>query len=344
MSKKSFNSSYSELYLINPDVYNKVLETISDQGDKDEITELNKDPNGAFTEAVAPTELKNSELISKDSDNFSENISDVISRIEEVKDLIQQKKDDGIKSDSNQASFSSENDNQSPSNSNNQLKTSFPENRIPKTNSSIKVKISPTDSLDVQTSSNPNYDKNLQTVNNVNMKIEDFTKNMSSKRRKRFYCTNCDTSFTTKFAKNRHMRNKHSYTVSTKEETDTPANLNAKRKMNYDVSNTYSGKRKSNSEHYDTKSKRLKPADQFSGKRKWEENISENDSFNKRFKKSSMDYDVLNTNSGKRKSDSEHYDTKSKKLKPADKFSGKRKWEENISENESFIKRFKKWS
>ena len=41
MRKKSFKSSYSELYLITKDIYNKVMSNITDNADQSHVTELN---------------------------------------------------------------------------------------------------------------------------------------------------------------------------------------------------------------------------------------------------------------------------------------------------------------
>ena len=93
MTKKGFKASFSELYLINPTIYNKMIDNISDQIEKEEMLNLNKKdealenmnetPQSILSEAENNTPAENTD---QSSENQSEN--DLILRLQELKDLI----------------------------------------------------------------------------------------------------------------------------------------------------------------------------------------------------------------------------------------------------------------
>ena len=64
MTKKTFNNSYSELYLITKEVYHKVMDNITNRSDKDETIETNQEQS----EEVHEVE-KGSETMLDDGDN-----------------------------------------------------------------------------------------------------------------------------------------------------------------------------------------------------------------------------------------------------------------------------------
>ena len=75
MTKKGFKSSYSELYLVTPEVYSKIMNNLSSKIDKNEMEQLNPLDD-------VPTE---SEAVLGDTSTVN---SDIATKLDELKDII----------------------------------------------------------------------------------------------------------------------------------------------------------------------------------------------------------------------------------------------------------------
>ena len=63
MTKKTFKNTYSQLYLITPEVYNKVMHGISNRVDKDKTLELNQSENVPTKDYESQTYINFSKLV-----------------------------------------------------------------------------------------------------------------------------------------------------------------------------------------------------------------------------------------------------------------------------------------
>ena len=93
MTRKSFKTSYIELYLINPEIYRKVIDNISDQIDKDDTMNLNKPDDileEDFDNVQSNTEIPGNDNVNQSNDKL-EKEEDLSSKMEEIKNLIHKK-------------------------------------------------------------------------------------------------------------------------------------------------------------------------------------------------------------------------------------------------------------
>ena len=284
MTKKTFKKTYTELYLINPEVYDKIIDNISDDGEKTEMTELNKDGN--IPSEIAVGEVETQPINNKTSENSFNEHENVLSKINEIKEIIQNK-NQNLSTQETQTS----NDTQTPNDV-----VSFSENR-PQTNAPIPQSTYPptqtsddvasfsenrpqTDAPISQFTYTPNESAESADLDTRQEGIAHVSEsNKKPIRKKQFYCTDCDKLFSTKFNMKRHIIKLHTASKKSKSSTNTPNKrentLIKNNLINGDISpssnseNQFFGKRKRIDDHYNMNVKKFRN-DQFSGKRKRE--------------------------------------------------------------------------
>ena len=281
MTKKGFKSSYSELNLVTPEVYSKIMNNLSSKIDKNEMEQLNPLDD-------VPTE---SEAVLGDTSTIN---NDFATKLDELKDIIL--KNNNVNNEINPSIGASEN----------QTSDMFTQTQnIDTVDKSVQSNIPFKSEKNLEVNNQPNTENIIPTqpttpvaspiIPSVITPIKE-----RKKEAKRFFCQICNQSFTRNFSKNRHINSKHGNTDSNTSNVGTEININAnsnvhkrKRKaasMSNVVENlkkmkmtdSISGKRKRDSLTEDRVSiKKFKSASPFSGKRKFEE--EKNDMMPKEF-------------------------------------------------------------
>ena len=311
MTKKTFNNSYSELYLITKEVYHKVMDNITNRSDKDETIELNENNNWNEDENNVDEEVKNYLPVldeaktnsdyplesATEKDSNSTIMKDIVNKIDDLKKIViqdvNQKTSQGTQTQATQLSSketetmpvsSVDNSTQIDLVNQNTIGTQTRQPLMP-TPDSVSKGTDPilASSVDKSTQIAP---PTHQPHSEPPMFASQGTSTTTPFKMQSFFCEICSPpkSFTTNYSKKRHIENKHP--------ESTYQNTSKKRK--YDVEDEdqigsykkqigdIAGKRKLMIDDGNTNNKKMR-TDAFSGKRKRASNDNDR-GFNKRLK------------------------------------------------------------
>ena len=100
MRKKTFKNSYSELYLITPEIYHKIMNNLDNKSEKDSTQELNKSEDNShsvisetrqeeqllpLTSDLPPT----SDITPTETDQNKSNLNNVLNEISDLRKIIE---------------------------------------------------------------------------------------------------------------------------------------------------------------------------------------------------------------------------------------------------------------
>ena len=266
MRKKSFKSSYSELYLITKDIYNKVMTNITDNADQSHVTELNNtnesdnnpinslDTNSNY---IPDTNLNDIPTKPLESGN-------VLSKIDELKQLIINTKHETDQTD--QTEVSDKGIQTEPS--------YFDKNIATQTEKETQ---------------NPTVNVNTQTTPLVQSDVNNYLPTQPKIRQKppmkekKFTCEICQKKFTRIYSKHRHKKTQHkNQTVENTILPSTPA-PNTSTTVNSNLSKRKRSEESENEESENAGVKKFR-AD-ISGKRKRTDDTQNIGNTSKFFKK-----------------------------------------------------------
>ena len=252
MTKKSFKSEYSELYLVTPPIYSKIMDSISDKMDRDELEGLN--PPNATTDSVESNETTK---VSTSEDDVTMGTSDskenILTKLDELKNIIL--KDKGVNTEYSGDDFVKQT-NEPILTSNNTTQTEIEEK--------VDQNTQPPTIITSKNSSKK------EAVGSTSTPTQNTAKRISSKK---FYCNICNHGFTRNYSRKRHINSKHGG-VTAKNSSITPSKMNTEgsEKSKENIKKMNSRKRSSSSIFDDVvNTKKIKMSDPFSGKRKREE-------------------------------------------------------------------------
>ena len=243
MRKKTFKSSYSELYLITPQIYHKIMDNLDNKSEKDSTLELNKTDESSVTQnqeeedQELPKEVPssvNNELSSSHSSKDSTSLNNVLEKISELRKIIENnvpRTDKAVQTMQN-----SVNDKETETDS------------IMKTEIGVQSSLPQSSDIATQSNSGELSTQNKLTNNLQNSEQQNSIENKKS--RKVYFCEFCEPpkEFTSNWNRKRHIANKHNNDKHKAKKTSPPdvvKSNSVKRKLEKDVENLPSKKFKS---------------------------------------------------------------------------------------------------
>ena len=234
--KKTFNSSYEQMYLINKDLYHKVMSNIGvENGERDELQTLN---GGIHNEQVNQEESISNENVDSNERNINESILEKVDDLKRVIETNQRDthtqtatdlKDSSTQIPPNRKSIGTQTTNVGTRDMSTQTTSSNVNSTGVQTKNLVK-------DSSTQVLSNPNtlnYEKETTETNVDNVKdniVQNSEFKSPMKMRKRFYCETCNKGFSTNFSKKRHVNTQHLHSNTNKSEP-VQVKMNRKRKV-----------------------------------------------------------------------------------------------------------------